>query len=50
MSDEQKAHDLTLAYISFMSSIKSEDITQEDFYQDYKSNYDIFLKILRSDA
>lgn len=49
MSDEQKAHDLALAYISFMSSIKSEDLTQEDFYQDYENNYDIFLRLIKPD-
>ncbi len=50
MSNEQKAHDLTLAYISFMSSIKSEGMSQDDFYQDYENNLRIFQEIIKANS
>ena len=44
ISNEQKAHDLAIAYISHFVS---ENDSPEDFFQDYLRCYDGFLKYVK---
>lgn len=47
MSDEQKAHDITLSFVNYMSTISGEKLTPEEFYQDYENNYPLFLALIK---
>ena len=43
ISNEQKAHDLWIAYIAHFVS---DNDSAEDFFQDYQRCYDSFLKYI----
>lgn len=45
VSKEQIAHDLSIAYSIYLSSLKdSEPLNQEEFYANYKQDYELFLE------
>ncbi len=48
MSDEQKAHDLTIAFVTYVSSTSDKAISAESFYQDYENNYPYFLNLVKN--
>ncbi len=48
MSDEQKAHDLALSYVNYVATTSGEQITPEDFYQDYENAFPIFLNLIKN--
>lgn len=48
MSDEQKAHDLTIAFVTYVSSTSDKAISAESFYQDYENNYPYFLNLVKT--
>ena len=47
IADEQKAHDITLSFVNYMSTISGEKLTPEEFYQDYENNYPLFLALIK---
>lgn len=50
LSNEQKAHDLAIAYITYDATISETPITTESFYQGYENAYDVFLNLVKRNA
>ena len=48
MSDEQKAHDLTIAFVTYVSTTSDKAISAENFYQDYENHYKYFLDLIKN--
>jgi len=42
ISDEQKAHDLAVAYATYVSARRSEKTDVDSFYQEYESALEAF--------
>lgn len=47
ISNEQKAHDLAIAYAVYLANTREEQTDVEPFYQDYINSYDPFLNLLK---
>ena len=47
ISVEQKAHDLAIAYASYVISTSDKKSEAEDFYQEYENAYKHMLKLVR---
>ena len=47
---EQKAHDLTVSYITNLFSQSSKYISPEDFVQEYNNTYDLILKAVKKNS
>lgn len=50
LTNEQKAHDLAIAYASYMAASRECKTDIEPFYQDYENNYAIFLNLVKQNA
>ena len=49
-STEQKAHDLTVAYVIHMFSQNSKLASPDDFVQEYNNSYDMILKAVKANG
>lgn len=47
LTDEQKAHDLAIAYVTYKFTISGEKEAAESFYQEYEDLYPDFLKFVK---
>lgn len=46
ISVEQKAHDLAIAYASYVISTSDDKFEAEGFYQEYENAYDNMLRLV----
>jgi len=46
MNNEQKAHDLAVAYITYVYAKSNEDIDIEAFFQEYEQAFDAFSNLI----
>lgn len=49
-SIEQKAHDLTVAYVTHLFSHDSKIASTDDFVQEYNNSYDMILKAVKANG
>ena len=47
ISVEQKAHDLAIAYASYVISTSDKKSEAEDFYQEYENAYEQMLRLAK---
>lgn len=47
LTNEQKAHDLAVAYATYVSTRRSEETDVEPFYEDYMNSYEHFLNLIK---
>jgi hypothetical protein len=50
LTNEQKAHDLAVAYATYMAASRECGSDVEPFYQDYENNYALFLNLVKQNA
>lgn len=50
LTNEQKAHDLAVAYAAYMAVLRDCGTDVEPFYQDYENNYAAFLNLVKQNA
>ena len=50
ISNEQKAHDLAIAYATYAAMSSSDKVDLEPFYQDYEHLYPLFLELVERNA
>lgn len=47
LSVEQKAHDLAIAYTTYVATVRDSIIDVEPFYQEYENSYEVFLRLVK---
>ena len=50
ISNEQKAHDLAIAYVTYSAMSSSDMVDLEPFYQDYEQLYPLFLELVERNS